>query len=84
MEDFYLLPVGDKLMQYDRLALNTAVTTRTLRWYDQIGLEAQPCGVSIPATSEDCAKFAAATMPVHPCFLRRFSDSFSGGTGYAQ
>ncbi len=28
MEDFYLLPVGDKLMQYDRLAVNTVVTTR--------------------------------------------------------
>ena len=27
-EDFYLLPVGDKLMQYDRLAVNTVVTTR--------------------------------------------------------
>ena len=29
MEDFYLLPVGDKLMQYDRLAVNTVVATRT-------------------------------------------------------
>ena len=28
MEDFYLLPVGDKLMQYDRLAVNTVVATR--------------------------------------------------------
>lgn len=28
MEDFYLLPVGNKLMQYDRLAINTVVTTR--------------------------------------------------------
>ena len=28
MEDFYLLPVGDKLIQYDRLAVNTVVTTR--------------------------------------------------------
>ena len=28
MEDFYLLPVGDKLMQYDRLAVNTVVRTR--------------------------------------------------------
>lgn len=28
MEDFYLLPVGDKLMQYDKLAVNTVVTTR--------------------------------------------------------
>ena len=28
MEDFYLLPVGDKLMQYDRLAINTVVATR--------------------------------------------------------
>ena len=28
MEDFYLLPVGDRLMQYDRLAVNTVVTTR--------------------------------------------------------
>ena len=27
MEDFYLLPVGDKLMQYDHLAVNTVVTT---------------------------------------------------------
>ena len=27
-EEFYLLPVGDKLMQYDRLAVNTVVTTR--------------------------------------------------------
>lgn len=27
-EDFYLLPVGDKLMQYDRLAINTVVATR--------------------------------------------------------
>ena len=27
-EDFYLLPVGDKLMQYDRLAVNTVVNTR--------------------------------------------------------
>ena len=26
-EDFYLLPVGDKLMQYDKLAVNTVVTT---------------------------------------------------------
>ena len=28
MKDFYLLPVGDKLMQYDRLAVNTVVATR--------------------------------------------------------
>ena len=28
-EDFYLLPVGDKLIQYDRLAINTVVTTRS-------------------------------------------------------
>ena len=28
MEDFYLLPVGNKLMQYDRLAVNTVVATR--------------------------------------------------------
>ena len=28
MEDFYLLPVGDKLMRYDRLAVNTVVRTR--------------------------------------------------------
>ena len=28
MGDFYLLPVGDKLMQYDRLAVNTVVATR--------------------------------------------------------
>ena len=28
MEDFYLLPVGEKLMQYDRLAVNVVVTTR--------------------------------------------------------
>ena len=28
MEDFYLLPVGDKLMQYDRLAVNTVVATK--------------------------------------------------------
>ena len=28
MEDFYLLPVGDKLMQYNRLAVNTVVATR--------------------------------------------------------
>lgn len=27
-EDFYLLPVGDKLMEYDRLAINTVVATR--------------------------------------------------------
>ncbi len=27
MEDFYLLPVGGKLMQYDRLAVNTVVAT---------------------------------------------------------
>lgn len=27
-EDFYLLPVGDKLIQYDRLAVNTVVNTR--------------------------------------------------------
>ena len=27
-EDFYLLPVGEKLMQYDRLAVNTVVATR--------------------------------------------------------
>ncbi len=27
-EDFYLLPVGDKLMQYDRLAVNTVVSTQ--------------------------------------------------------
>ena len=27
MEDFYLLPVSDKLMQYDRLAVNTVVST---------------------------------------------------------
>ena len=26
--DFYLLPVGDKLMQYDQLAVNTVVNTR--------------------------------------------------------
>ena len=28
MEDFYLLPVRDKLMQYDRLAVNTVVATQ--------------------------------------------------------
>ena len=28
MEDFYLLPVGDKLMLYDCLAINTVVSTR--------------------------------------------------------
>ena len=28
MEDFYLLPVGDKLIEYDRLAVNTVVVTR--------------------------------------------------------
>ena len=28
IEDFYLLPVGDKLMQYDCLAVNTVVATR--------------------------------------------------------
>ena len=28
MEDFYLLPVDDKLMQYDRLAVNTVVSTQ--------------------------------------------------------
>ncbi|MGI5933783.1 MAG: CatA-like O-acetyltransferase, family 2 [Lawsonibacter sp.] len=28
MEDFYLLPVGDRLMEYDRLAVNTVVVTR--------------------------------------------------------
>ena len=27
-EDFCLLPVGDKLMQYDRLAINTVASTR--------------------------------------------------------
>lgn len=27
-EDFYLLPVGDKFMQYDKLAINTVVATR--------------------------------------------------------
>ena len=27
-EEFYLLPVGKKLMQYDRLAVNTVVTTK--------------------------------------------------------
>ena len=27
-EEFYLLPVGDKLMRYDRLAVNAVVTTR--------------------------------------------------------
>lgn len=32
-EEFYLLPVGDKLMQYDRIAINTVVTTK----YDAIG-----------------------------------------------
>lgn len=28
MEEFYLLPVGDKLMQFDRLAVNTVVETK--------------------------------------------------------
>ena len=28
VEDFYLLPVSDKLMQYDRLAVNTVVSTQ--------------------------------------------------------
>lgn len=28
MEDFYLLPVGDKLMEYDCLAVNTVVMTQ--------------------------------------------------------
>ena len=28
MADFYLLPVGDKLMEYDRLAVNTVVVTQ--------------------------------------------------------
>lgn len=27
-EDFYLLPVGDKLIQYDRIAVNTVVATK--------------------------------------------------------
>lgn len=27
-EDFYFLPVGDKLMQYDKLAVNVVVTTK--------------------------------------------------------
>ncbi len=27
-EEFYMLPIGDKLIQYDRLAVNTVVTTR--------------------------------------------------------
>jgi len=27
-EDFYLLPVGEKLMRYDHIAVNTVVTTR--------------------------------------------------------
>lgn len=27
-EEFYMLPVDDKLMQYDRIAINTVVTTR--------------------------------------------------------
>lgn len=27
IEEFYILPVGDKLMQYDRIAVNTVVTT---------------------------------------------------------
>lgn len=27
-EDFYILPVGSRLMQYDKLAVNTVVTTR--------------------------------------------------------
>lgn len=27
-EEFYLLPVGEKLMQYDKLAVNTIVTTK--------------------------------------------------------
>ncbi len=27
-EEFYLLPVGDRLIRYDRLAVNTVVTTR--------------------------------------------------------
>lgn len=28
IEEFYLLPVGQKMMQYDRLAVNTVVTTK--------------------------------------------------------
>ncbi len=28
MEEFYLLPVGDRLMEYDRLAVNTVVATQ--------------------------------------------------------
>lgn len=28
MEDFYLLPVGDKLLEYDRLAVSTVVATQ--------------------------------------------------------
>lgn len=28
MEEFYLLPVGQKLIQYDSIAVNTVVTTR--------------------------------------------------------
>ena len=28
VEEFYLLPVGQKLMQYDRIAVNTVVTTK--------------------------------------------------------
>lgn len=27
-EEFYMLPVGDKMMQYDRIAVNTVVTTK--------------------------------------------------------
>ncbi len=27
-EEFYMLPIGDKLIQYDQLAVNTVVTTR--------------------------------------------------------
>lgn len=33
MEDFYLLPVGDKLMQYDRLAVN--IDERFTAYYDK-------------------------------------------------
>lgn len=29
VEEFYMLPVGQKLMQYDRLAVNVVVTTKT-------------------------------------------------------
>ena len=52
MEDFYLLPVGDRLMQYDRLAVNTVVAT----WDEGIATGDIPISADLERFNQDYRK----------------------------